>query len=394
MLEDLVSFPLLNLPYSCTTFEYSAEKLQGSPSLHDWLRVCASSIPTFKKHASADDTVEIEDRMEAVKQFEAEFIQILTRLQEHPSADIPGYKAQPVNCLSLCRVRDQCLHNAGFLDIFRAVKEQENMQALNVLPSVLQELDQIQDMHERWNLCLRGVFAGNIFDLGAVASAELFNKNGAANSFSETRQKLLPRPWAVDDLDAILLRICGDIRSNLQCGAEGSSVQDSSNGLPVTSSVYNKVLLFVDNAGSDLVLGMLPLAREFIKLGTEVALVANRGPTINDITYRELLPLVQEAAGRDSVLREALDSSRLKVVCSGSDLPVIDLSVVSKELAAECEGVDLVVLEGMGRAIETNLHAKFTCDSWKLGMIKHPEVATCLNGRMYDCVCKYDVVIP
>ena len=36
--------------------------------------------------------------------------------------------------------------------------------------------------------------------------------------------------------------------------------------------------------------------------------------------------------------------------------------------------MDLVVLEGMGRAIETNLHASFVCDALKLGMIKHPEV--------------------
>lgn len=64
---------------------------------------------------------------------------------------------------------------------------------------------------------------------------------------------------------------------------------------------------------------------------------------------------------------------------------------VSEELAAICAGVDLIILEGMGRSIETNLHAEFTCDSWKLGMIKHIPVATCLGGRLYDCVCKFDL---
>ena len=63
---------------------------------------------------------------------------------------------------------------------------------------------------------------------------------------------------------------------------------------------------------------------------------------------------------------------------------------VSREVIAEAHGADLVVLEGMGRAIETNLFAKFTCESLKLGMIKHPEVATCLGGRLYDCVINYD----
>ncbi len=70
--------------------------------------------------------------------------------------------------------------------------------------------------------------------------------------------------------------------------------------------------------------------------------------------------------------------------------PFILATQVSDELVEATADCDLIVLEGMGRAIETNLHARFTCDSLKLGMIKHPEVATCLNGRMYDCVCKYD----
>jgi hypothetical protein len=34
-----------------------------------------------------------------------------------------------------------------------------------------------------------------------------------------------------------------------------------------------------------------------------VVLVANRGPTINDITSSELSPLLQEAAGCDSLLK-------------------------------------------------------------------------------------------
>lgn len=53
-------------------------------------------------------------------------------------------------------------------------------------------------------------------------------------------------------------------------------------------------------------------------------------------------------------------------------------SCLSLQLSPECvaaaEDVDLIVVEGMGRAIETNLYASFTCDSLKLAMVKHPEV--------------------
>ncbi|KAH0704131.1 hypothetical protein KY290_019497 [Solanum tuberosum] len=44
----------------------------------------------------------------------------------------------------------------------------------------------------------------------------------------------------------------------------------------------------------------------------------------------------------------------------------------------------------IGRGIETNLYARFKCDSLKIGMVKHPEVAQFLGGRLYDCVFKYN----
>lgn len=34
---------------------------------------------------------------------------------------------------------------------------------------------------------------------------------------------------------------------------------------------YKRALMFVDNSGADIVLGMLPLARELLRRGTEVA---------------------------------------------------------------------------------------------------------------------------
>ena len=53
---------------------------------------------------------------------------------------------------------------------------------------------------------------------------------------------------------------------------------------------------------------------------------------------------------------------------------MIDLRKVSLELVQQAQDADLVVLEGMGRSIETNLHVHLQCDVLKLGMIKHPEV--------------------
>jgi bifunctional damage-control phosphatase, subfamily II, fusion protein len=61
-------------------------------------------------------------------------------------------------------------------------------------------------------------------------------------------------------------------------------------------------------------------------------------------------------------------------------------------LADACEGTDLVVVEGIGRALHTNFKIRFRCDAMKLAMIKTERVAKRLfGGALYDCVCVYDV---
>ena len=138
---------------------------------------------------------------------------------------------------------------------------------------------------------------------------------------------------------------------------------------------YAKACLFVDNAGSDVVLGMLVLARELLKAGTRVVLAANELPNINDVTADELAlmftPLADRPSVEDAILRNAAAEGNLSVVSTGSDLPVIDLSDLSPDFVQSTSDCDLIVLEGMGRGIETNLLAQFRCDALNIGMIKH-----------------------
>ncbi len=57
----------------------------------------------------------------------------------------------------------------------------------------------------RLELALRGVFAGNLFDLGSADSAARFESGGAsASTFASTRDELVPRPWVVDHLQHAL----------------------------------------------------------------------------------------------------------------------------------------------------------------------------------------------
>jgi hypothetical protein len=51
--------------------------------------------------------------------------------------------------------------------------------------------------------------------------------------------------------------------------------------------------------------------------------------------------------------------------------------------------VDLIVIEGMGRALHTNLYARMKCESLKLAVVKNRWLAKRLGGDMYAVICKY-----
>ena len=269
----------------------------------------------------------------------------------------------PLTCLKLCALRDRLLREEGFHDCFKAVKASENAKALALLPALLAELDALPGAAERLRALVEGVFAGNIFDLGAANTAAMFAAGGV--DFRGTRAKLQARPWSVDDFDALAARWAAP-------------------------TPHAHAVMFVDNSGADVVLGMLPLARELLRRGTRVTLAANSVPSINDVTAEELSAMLPIAAAGDAVFADAMREGRLRVVPSGSDLPVIDLGKLSPALCDAVADAELVILEGMGRAIETNLHAAFKVDALCLGMVKHHEVAMALGGGpMFGCVCRF-----
>lgn len=270
--------------------------------------------------------------------------------------------AGPFDTLTLCAERERLLRAAGVADPFLRVKQRENAAAMALLPRLLEEIDAL-GADARLDALVRGVFAGNVFDLGSPATAELF-ANGDAE-FAAVRARLAPRPWLVDDLEALRARLSGGVRC---------------------------ALLFVDNAGSDVVLGMLPFARELLRRGARVVLSANRTPALNDVTHDELVALVARAATADESLAAGLSQGALAMVTSGNGLPLIDLRAIGRELRDEIarHPPDLVVLEGMGRAVESNWNARLRADTLKIAMLKDASVARHLGGNLYDVVLRFE----
>lgn len=52
---------------------------------------------------------------------------------------------------------------------------------------------------------------------------------------------------------------------------------------------------------------------------------------------------------------------------------------------------DLVIVEGMGRAIHTNYYATLSCESLKMAVIKNSWLADRLGGKLFSVVFKYEV---
>ncbi|KAL1554536.1 pantothenate kinase [Salvia divinorum] len=355
---ELVALPVLvESNYRACTIPYrfpSDNPKKPTPTELSWINLFAKSIPSFRKRAEADDTVP--DAPARAEKFAQRYAEILDDLKKDPESH-----GGPPDCILLCQLREQILRELGFKDIFKKVKEEENAKAISLFEGVVHHNDAIQDEAARIENLIRGIFAGNIFDLGSAELAELFAKDGM--SFQASCQNLLPRPWVIDDLDKFVLK----------WGRHS----------------WRKVIIFVDNSGADVILGILPFARELLRLGAQVVLAANDLPSINDVTYVELIEIIAKLMDENGKLL-GVDASNLLITNSGNDLPVIDLSRVSQELAYLASDADLVVMEGMGRGIETNLYAQFKCDSLNVAMVKHPEVAQFLGGRLYDCVIKYN----
>ncbi|KAL9243146.1 hypothetical protein vseg_017070 [Gypsophila vaccaria] len=383
LVPTLEVFPLLADP---KTYEPNTIDLSDQGELEYWFTVLSEHLSDLvdKAVASEGGTDDAKRRGDA---FARAFSAHLARLMEEPAA------YGKLGLANLLELREECLREFQFTDAYRSIKQRENEASLAVLPDLLAELDSMSEDKRLFTL-IEGVLAANIFDWGSRACVELYHKGTIIEIYRMSRKKM-QRPWRVDDFDMFKERMLG-------CGTKK---------LPP----HKRALLFVDNSGADVVLGMLPLARELLRRGTEVVLVANSLPALNDVTAMELPDIVAEAAKSCDILRRAAEAGGLlvdaminiqdgskevspsvpplMVVENGCGSPCIDLRQVSSELAAAAKDADLIILEGMGRAIHTNFNARFKCDALKLAMVKNQRLAEkLLHGNIYDCVCRFEPV--
>ncbi|KAJ2512219.1 hypothetical protein GGI11_004815 [Coemansia sp. RSA 2049] len=293
----------------------------------------------------------------------------LCKLRERPLA------YGPMSVRALLGLREQCLHEVGLEDIFAQVKSRETDAALVALPRMLEQTDRISNIAERLQVLVHNVLAGNMFDWGATDL-----RDGLADGsldFEKARQKITWQPQ-FDNTSEFVEAVVGDSSSSSESGSD--------TGRPR----YRKAVVFVDNSGADVCLGVLPFARFLVStIGSKVVLAPNSRPALNDVTERELNDIVSRAARADDVIARAVSSKQLVVCGTGSGGPCLDLRKLDERLVRHCRNADLVVIVGMGRAIHSNYRARFACDSLKLAVFKNKMAADAAHASIYDGLSLY-----
>ncbi|MFN3168951.1 MAG: ARMT1-like domain-containing protein [Phycisphaeraceae bacterium] len=355
--NDNAVFPLLADPSSYVACPWDLGR--DAKRRAYWIGVFRKHLVSLLEHVISEAAERGADASTQRDDVDRRFTAYLDTVERDPGA------FGRLDVLSICWHRENALRAANVADPYRVLKRDENERALALLPAVLEELDRA-DGAERDRMVIEGVFAGNIFDMGAEHTQKMFEQGQV--DFASVRDKLKPRPWRYDALETWSARL--------------------------SDKPYQAAVLFVDNAGPDVVLGMIPLARDLIRRGTTVVLSANTEPALNDVTHDELVGLIDCVARFDPMTRNALESKRLRLVESGNWAPLIDLTRVSPQLAAVCEElpIDLVVLEGMGRSMESNPDCELTCDCLRLAMVKDLGVAESFDAELFDLVMRYEQV--
>eukprot|EP00256_Glycine_max_P046798 XP_006599973.1 uncharacterized protein At2g17340 [Glycine max] len=256
----------------------------------------------------------VPDAATKAEKFAQRYVDILEDLKKYPESH-----GGPPDCILLCRLHELVLRELGFSDIFKKVKDVENAKAISLFENVVHLNDAIEDESKRLENLVRGIFTGNIFDLGSAQLAEVFSKDGM--SFLASCQNLVPRPCVIHDLDTFKLKW--------------------------SKNPWKKVIIFFDNSGADIILGIMPFAREVLRPRSQVVLAANDLPSINDVTCSELVEIISKLKDEEGQPL-GVSISNLLIANSSSDLPVIDLTRVSQELAYLASDAELVILEGMG----------------------------------------------
>ena len=91
---------------------------------------------------------------------------------------------------------------------------------------------------------------------------------------------------------------------------------------------------------------------------------------------------IEEKGRRHEAIRELMAFRKI-------DCLIIPGMHSNYEFVATTSDADLIVLHGMGRAVESNFHAVLRCDALRTAVLKDEQVAARLGGKLFDCLFEF-----
>uniref|UniRef100_A0A336MHU6 4'-phosphopantetheine phosphatase n=1 Tax=Culicoides sonorensis TaxID=179676 RepID=A0A336MHU6_CULSO len=345
-----------------TTYNPDTLNLNEDPESKQYWYLCFQDLIS-KLAKQASKSCKEGDAVERAEKLRLHYIEELTKLQDEQNSN------ELLTIRKYLDLHEHCLRLFNFSDPWKDQKAIENEFAISKLRERLNEIDRL-DSDERWIEISKGLLAGNMFDWGAQVVADILEKNKSFG-LTEALDCIQKRPWVIDNLDDWLNRMRE----------------------PLDKNNYKCCAIFADNSGVDVILGILPFAREMLRRGTKVVLCVNSEPALNDITQKEMIGVIDKCCNECQIIKEAYETGKLLIESNGQSGPCLDFRQLPEELnnlliENEC---DLVVIEGMGRALHTNLHAKFKCDVLKCVVIKNQWLAKKLfGGDIFSVIFQYE----
>ena len=380
-------------PGVCDACERSREAREA------WVKLLVGQFPSHaanaertRAHLRADASY-----VEKYERFEKKYEEYLYAAIE-AERGVASARGVGDTLMDMVEEKERLLRSCGLEDMFLGLKASENEICLALYPEMCRAVDALSDRRARLQLVVEAALAGNLFDAGAAAAVQnvafcdveqvtceypedekkrfTLDASQLFATFAKAQEKVV-RPadgWKFDSFNEIDARLRGD-------------------------EPWKRVLIFCDNAGAD-TMGMVLLARYFASVNpnTVVALAANSSAALNDITYDELSRFVSSCTQTDYALRDLVADGRVLCLPSGATSTLLDLSRVSPELATHVNDAGvrprdwLVVLDGMGRSLESNWNAfaymSPGVDVLSLAMVKSEINAKRLGAEVYDCVVR------
>ncbi|KAJ3378053.1 hypothetical protein HDU92_007715 [Lobulomyces angularis] len=162
----------------------------------------------------------------------------LANLRENP------YQYGVISVRRLLDLREQCLREMGFVDIFDQIKKDENENSLKVLPKFLKSLEEIKDEDTLITTLIENILGGNMYDWGSTSVLEMLKTGNF--TFEKAKSKVnFPKKF--------------------------NNRQELISNLKVKNR-YKKCVIFCDNSGADILLGILPFTKFLLNKGTKVVL--------------------------------------------------------------------------------------------------------------------------